>query len=166
MKIITEKKKYSRTVKCPHCSGQLDRNTEPFTEHSGRFYHQECYSVRFAEMEDRKRLIEYICKIQNIDRPNGYILKQIKNFQEGYGYSVKGMLTTLKYVHEVKEIPVLEGTGVGIIEYFYDKAYLYHVNLSKVRKSNSGQEINTGFEIIYSSPHRKRKKKMIDIEDI
>lgn len=167
MNIITnqqpEKKKYGRSVKCPHCEKQLDRNVVPFQEHGGRFYHEECFSIRHADIQARNSLIDYICELQNIKQPTGYILKQIKNYEDIHGYTTRGILTTLKYVHEIEEMPVMQGAGIGIVEYFYEKAVDYHVGLYKARKANSEIEYDNTERIIYTAHPKPRKKKMIDI---
>lgn len=165
MSVITNEqvKKYSRTVKCPHCEQQLDRNVEPFIEHSSRFYHQECFSVRHADIQVRNNLIDYICKLQNLKQPSGYILKQIKNFEDDYGYTTQGMLTTLRFVHEVEGLPVMQGAGIGIIEYFYEKAVSYYTNLYNIKQNNAHVIYDNKEGIIYTSAPKKRMKKLIDI---
>lgn len=163
-----EKKKYPKTkVKCPQCEIKIDRNEEEFTEHSSRFYHKECYAKKFADTLARNNLIEYACKLQNLRVPTGYMLKQIKQFQEIHGYTTIGMLTTLKYVHEVEELPVMNGAGVGIIEYFYEKAVAYHTNLQKIKQKNSVIDTDNTEQVIFSTViNKKKKNKTISIEDI
>lgn len=160
---VTEKKKYARAVKCPHCEGKLDRNTEDFVEHSARFYHKACFAERFAEINDREVLYEYICKLHNLDFVNGFIRKQVKEYQEPpFNFTLKGILTTLKYAHEVERVPIKKDVGIGIIEYYYKKAINYHKNLIQIRKASDKIEEYKS-EIVYTRPPKKRPSRMIDI---
>lgn len=160
--IITKPKKY-RSVKCPACETNLDRNTEPFQEHSGRWYHQGCFEIRHADILARNNLIDYICELQNLKQPTGYILKQIKNFEDVHNYTTRGILTTLKYVHEIEGLPVMQGAGIGIVEYFYDKAVAYYTNLYHVQQANAEIEYDNTEITIYTIPPKEREKKIIDI---
>lgn len=157
-------KKYGRTVKCPHCEQQLNRNTEDFVEHSGRYYHQPCFNERFADSRPRNELYEYICKLQNVSFPNTFVLRQIKEFQEPpFNYTLRGMLTTLKFAHETLGVPVKRDVGIGIIEFYYRKAIDYHINLYNIRKSSTENNYDNTEVVIYTTPPKINKKKLIDI---
>lgn len=120
--------------------------------------------MRFADIQARNDLYEYICKLQNVDFLNGYILRQIKEYQEPpYNFSLRGMLTTLKYAHEIEGVAVKQDVGIGIIEYYYKKAIAYHTNLFKVRQNSAEIGFDSKKEIIYTSAPKTRVKKMIDI---
>lgn len=165
--ITNEKPKKYRMVKCPHCEQQVDRNIDPFQEHSGRYYHQSCFDNRQAKIDDRDRLLEYICELHDIEFANMSIRKQIKEYQEHpYYFTLRGILTTLRYVHEIEGIPVKEGTGIGIIEFYYKKAVEYYTNLIRVRDRNAELTYNSEEEIVYSTLPKKRKQKTINIEEL
>lgn len=151
-------------VKCPHCEQQVDRNIEPFKEHSGRYYHEACFNEHHAKISERDRLLEYICELHNVEFANMAIRKQIKEYQEHpYYFTLRGMLTTLRYVHEIEGIPVKEGTGIGIIEFYYKKAVKHYTNLIQVNKSNKEIRINNEIKKIHARPPKERKKNIIDI---
>ncbi|MFS0643770.1 hypothetical protein [Siminovitchia sp. 179-K 8D1 HS] len=160
----SQPKKY-RSVKCPHCNETLDRNIEPFVTHNKRYYHKTCFESFNQRATHRKELIDYICELYNIPAPTGFMLKQIKEFEDTHGYTLKGMEMTLRYFHEIKQEPVLKGAGIGIVEYFYNEARDYYTNLSKIRESNSKVNYDNNEEIIYIKPpkHKSRKLKQIDI---
>lgn len=164
---MSNKKKYTRTVKCPHCENQIDRNIEPFTQHSGRYYHEGCYNARHAKTSDRNNLIDYICYLYKINKPSGFMLRQIKTFEES-GYSLKGIQMTLQYFHEIKENPIINDpkVGIGIIEYVYDDAREYFRNISEVINHNSKIKIDNKEEVVYVKPPKNTRKKLIDLEDI
>lgn len=163
-----EVKKYTRTVKCPYCEEQIDRNTEDFTQHSNRYFHKECFNQRQEEIEERNRprndLIDYICELHNLQRPNGFILRQIKEFEEEYGYTLKGIEFSLRYFHDIEGNPVVERTGIGIVPHVYEDAKRYYSNIARIRSIASESEFDNTPQVIYTIPDRKRRKvKKIDI---
>lgn len=54
------------------------------------------------------------------------MFRQIKDFKNE-GYTEIGIYHTLKYYYETLEKEVLEGSGLGIVPYYYEKARL-HIN--------------------------------------
>lgn len=127
----------SRMVKCPVCGTKnAKENTE---EYKGRYYCPECLRKKIEEQESRKsdwdRLFEYICQLYNIDKPTGMMFKQLKEYRDEYGYTDSGMYATLRYYHEILENNVLEGAGLGIIPYYYDKARQHYTQYKQVEES-------------------------------
>ncbi len=156
-----------RAVKCPKCDKTLDRNTEPYVSHNGRHYHKLCYEQHDKQAQDRHELIDYICELYEIPVPNGYIFKQIKEFTDPpRNYTLKGIELTLRYFHDIKEEPVMKGAGIGIVEYFYNEARNYYINLANIQNGNSKISYDNKEEIVYTLPPKPRKKKMIDIGGI
>lgn len=168
MSTITENKpkKYARSVKCPECEINFDRNIEPFQEHGGRWYHQACFEIRFAEIQTRNNLIDYICYLHKIKAPTGYMFKQIKEFEENNNFKPSGIQMTLQYYHEIKDNPVIQGTGIGIVEYFYDEARSYFTNLGGIAEHNKNIKVNKTEEVIYVQPPKNRERKLIDLEGL
>lgn len=160
---MTNKKKYGKSVKCPHCEKDIDRNIESFSEHSKRYYHQECYDIKFTDMMDRERLHQYICALHGMEFVNIHIRKQIKEYQEPpFNFTLKGILTTLRYAHGIERVPIKKDVGIGIIEFYYKKAIEYYTNIIRIR--DIAEEIDSYEEdVIYIKPPQERKKKMIDI---
>src|SRR5690606_23295643 len=97
-------------------------------------------------------LIDYICELHNVNPPSGYVFKQIREFQEQRNYTLKGIELTLRYFHEVKEEPVMKGTGIGIVEYFYDEAKEYYISLENMKNINSKVKYDNNEEIVYTLP--------------
>lgn len=164
MKISAQKK--LRPVKCPKCSKQIDRNVEPYEKYNSRYYHPECLKEVAESTQHRRDLINYICELHGIDKPTGQILRQIKNYEEKHGYTLKGIELTLRYFHEIKEQPVIEGAGIGIVEIFYDEARKYYTNLARLYQHNASVQIDNREDIVYSRPPKPKKKKTIDIGGI
>lgn len=116
------------------CKVNIDRNTEPFEEHNKRYYHEECFRTYHIGAVHYKELIEYICEIYNIKAPRGLMVRQIKEYQEEMGYTLKGMEMSLRYFHEVLENEA-DAKGIGIIPYVYEDAKRHYMYMANVRAS-------------------------------
>ena len=154
----------ARLVKCPYCENQLSKD-EAY-EYKKKYYHVKCFETWQNEKEDRKNLIDYICKIYRLDAPTGMILKQIKDFQENYKYRLKGMELALRYFHDTLGNRPLEGQGIGIIPFIYEDAKNDYMKQMKIAESL--QNLDKKEEItVYIDPNKnKRRSKKIDIAAI
>lgn len=120
--------KKPKKLKCSLC-GELFEKEELIVKSAKRFC-VECLKIRTGEAEKNKvewtLLFEYICKLYKIDKPTGMMFQQMKGYRDDYSYTNIGMYYTLKYYHEILENTVLDGAGLGIIPYYYDKAKVYY----------------------------------------
>lgn len=163
---ITEKqpKKY-RSITCPSCQEPLDRNNEEFTEHSKKYYHRSCFRIHYQKTQNRKDLIDYACKLHNIKHP-GVIVKQIKEFEDDYGYTLKGIELALRYFHEILGNPV-DRMGIGIVPWIYEDAKRHYKKIAAISKSAQDAETGNRDEIIHIELSNKKKiAKHIDIEGL
>lgn len=151
-------------VKCPYCQEKLSKD-DAITK-GRQYYHENCLKEKERNSEHYKELIGYICTLYGLDTPTGMILKQIKDFQEQYGYKLKGMTLALKYFHETLGNPVRDGDGIGIIPFVYEEAKKYYLLKIEVEKSASNIEAqkNTRVYEIYSPKFEyKKNTNIIDI---
>lgn len=165
---VPQKKKYGRTVKCPHCEEQLDRNIEEFVEHSKRYYHKECLENRQRAIEAKNKprndLISYICELHDTKKPSGFILKQIKDFESEYGYTPKEIEMCLRYFHGIKGNSVKPEYGIGIVLNIYEEAVRFYNRLVNVRDSAITSEFDNSRVTIKTIPEKNRRRvKKIDI---
>lgn len=124
--------------KCPLC-GKVNQK-EDTIKIGARYYCVDCGEQVKAEKEEKKdawsKLFDYICKINNIDKPTGMMFKQLKDFRnEPYNYTDEGMLATLQYYYDVLESAVKEGVGLGIIPYYYERTKSYYEDVYRVEDS-------------------------------
>lgn len=124
----------AKFVKCPECNIRFDREVEEAKKVGRRYFHPQCYekykqkekeekkkeSNISQEEQERRELISYIMKLFKMDIPNGWVLKQIKDFYN-MGYTYRGMKSTLVYFHEIMGNPPVS-EGIGIIPYVYKEA--------------------------------------------
>ncbi|WP_144509872.1 hypothetical protein [Bacillus sp. FJAT-22090] len=156
----------ARLPKCPVCECQVDKDTQAHVKHSSKTYHEHCFQQFELRKQHRNDLHNYICELYEIDFPNTFMLKQIKEFQlPPYKFTVKGIEYALRYFHEI-EGNNPDAQGIGIVEYVYKKARDYYVNLSTVNQHNMNIEYDNTVETIYVAPPRDRKLKLIDLEEI
>lgn len=159
----------ARKVKCPIC-GTLNEK-EDTIEISKRYYCKKCGEKHLEERESKKSdwdlLFNYICKIYNIDKPNGMMFKQLKEYRsEPYNYTDGGMYATLRYIYEIEEVEVKDGTGLGLIPYYYEKTRRYYEDLQRVEDSlENYKEIDNKIVNIDSSLMKKKEINLLTFSE-
>ena len=135
-------------VVCLYCKKTFDADVEPFIKpNKTRYAHVECHeNAQNAVSEEEKARInleEYIKSIFNIDTISAKIRRQIKQYITEDNYSYSGILSTLKYVIEVKHNDIEKmNEGIGIVGYMYQEAWRYNYNLWLSRQKNETKVIN------------------------
>ena len=84
--------------------------------------------------DDLIELKSYISQLYNGEVNWPLIMKQLRQMREEYGYKNSGILYTLKYAHDIKEID-FNGSGIGLVPYLYNEAKNFYNQLSQVKKS-------------------------------
>lgn len=163
----------ARQVKCPKCN-KLN-NKEDTETINNRYYCKTCAEEVQAEKDTNKSdwdlLFDYICKIYNISKPSGMMFKQLKEFRnEPYNYTNSGMYATLRYYHETLGNDVLEGAGLGIIPYYYEKTKQHYLNISKVEESlevyQPSEDKHVKVDLSYRNKLIKAQQKVLNYDDI
>ena len=164
----------ARKVKCPECGMYNDKENTVY--HNCRYYCQVCYANKMSESQDYKNLIAYICELYQIEKPTGWMLKQIKDFKEKFNYTYKGIRTTLHYFYEIQEgNDISDSIVVGIVPFVYDEAKKFYIDKKAVKESVMGcdlEELQNKKHIINkhktSKPDENKYKNMalIDIEKL
>lgn len=162
----------ARPVKCPVCEEYFDRDEEEFVTYSKRHYHKSCFDTYKKDADQYKDLIEYICTLRNETKPTTFVTKQIQRFRsDEFGYTVQGIKLALYYYTEIlgKRLIQDKKVGIGIVEYIYDEAQQYFLDLQDVVKHN--RSVNNLKQekrpVQYKARDNKyRDKKIIDLEDV
>lgn len=126
----------NKKVKCPQCGTLNDKETAIFSKK--RYYCKICFDEKTKNTDYYKDLIEYICQLYKLTVPNGWILKQIKEYKEQFNYSYLGMKTTLHYFFEIQGNEADKDMGIGIIPFVYEEAKQFYID-KKAIKENSEQ---------------------------
>lgn len=154
-----------RKVICHICKEKFYKD-ELITVGSNKRICDKCNSTVQEEINQRKELIDFICKGFNIPAPTGQQLKSIKEFKE-LGYSYFEIHYTLYYIYCVmKKKP--EGTSLGLVPYYYEKAkehYRLVQNAKRTAKNISYEEVIIERNINNYKPNIKNTR-LIDIESL
>lgn len=181
----------AQKVKCPYCGERFDK--EIGVKKSNRYYHPECFEKERREKLDkkkqqakkkedqscedpevlaRKELIDYIDNLYGRHRLNPMLFKQIKSMREE-GYTYQGMKLTLWYFHELKNNPVLEDSGIGIIPYIYEETKRWYIKAKNASDSyeelkEQGVALTEDVFVDYVPKPREdySERRKIDIEGI
>ena len=129
-------------MKCRQCGKEINKDNA--IQIKPRIYvcSTECkqkYNAKSVQPSQKNKdnlseLKSYIAKLYdgNVNWP--LVMKQLKSMQEDYGYKNSGILYTLKYAHDIKEMQ-FNGNAIGIVPYLYNEAKQFYSQLSSVRKS-------------------------------
>lgn len=141
---------------------------EELINHSGKNYCKKCYDTKLQEQKDRQDLYSYIKEIYNISFPTGYMLKSIKQYQEDYGYKLKGILLTLQYCKEIKKMTFNAAMGLGIVPYEYENAKAYWIERNRKMKNHKDCEVSEEVVVIttFKEDNAYKQNKLISWEDI
>jgi hypothetical protein len=164
-------------VKCTVCGQTFDRDKVQAVKTGARRYaHYKCKPdgeiVPLPKVEVDKDLVDlenYIKKLLKEDYVNAKVRKQIKEYQQEYGYSYSGMLKSLIYFYEIKGNSVEKANGgIGIIPYVYKQAYDYYFNLFMAKQQNEKKDISYYIkkvkEVTIKPPNIKKKIKFFNFE--
>lgn len=159
-------------VKCPKCKKENEKSET--MQIGTRYYCLECGEQRQEEIDKHNdgwdELFEYICKLYGIKKPTPMMFKQIKDFRvEPYEFTNKGMYLTLKYYHELLGNSVLEGSGIGIIPYYYEKAKKHYIEVKNIKKhilDFEHEEVNRVVCINNPNKETALKNKQLPFENI
>lgn len=167
--IVEQEKREKKARPCAMCSQIVYIGDEGVQKDYKGYYHAECMDKKKRIAKNREELCLYIAKLYKIDYPTGFMLKQIDDFHKKRGYSYKSMLGTLMFIYEVENRQVKDGTGLGLIPFFYDKAKNYYSYLDKAKKSVGKNEklvIQNNAERIKAVKTIKRKVGIIDMSNL
>ena len=166
-------------VICSVCKQRFDRDKVQAVKTGARRYaHYRCKQdgelVPLPKQEIDEDLIElenYIKKLLKEDFINAKVRKQIKDFQQQYGYSYSGMLKSLIYFYEVKGNSTEKANGgIGIVPFVYKDAYRYYYSIFLAKNQNKEKDLSIfqkSREVVIKPPTlRKKIKLFFDSEDI
>lgn len=131
----------ARLVKCVYCEKTINRDIEEFLQTpQKRYAHIQCDLEHQKEQKHRKELESYMIELLGDNINFGMLYKQIKNYQDDYGFSISGILGTVHYIVTVEGLNFSKSQGIGLVPYYYNKAKIYW---ARVKAANeAAQEID------------------------
>ena len=174
-------------VKCRYCKQEIDKETAYHP--SGRLYFcnmehykKQCNKEKYkspktnrdGSTNERRALTDYI---QDYYISQGYdkhdinwqlITAQIKNQIDEYGFKYSGMLLTLKYMVEIKEMNLLDNKSnsvVSLIPFEYNNAKNNWIETENIKKEVESFDF-TDKEITVVKRIDKNRKKLYNSIDL
>lgn len=121
----------ARLSTCKSCGRKLQPEEKYI--HASKSYCEDCYQKILRESDEYKQLIEFICTNYEIERPTGFMLKQIKDMKTDFGWSYAAMTYTLWYCKEILGKQLIEKYGVALVKHFYEEASDYYSQQEQIR---------------------------------
>lgn len=121
----------ARLSTCKNCGRKLQPEEKYI--HASKSYCEECYQKVLRESDEYKQLIEFICTNYEIERPTGFMLKQIKDMKTDFGWSYAAMTYTLWYCKEILGKQLIEKYGVALVKHFYEEASDYYSQQEQIK---------------------------------
>jgi hypothetical protein len=163
-------------VICVKCNQKFDRDSIQAVRVGARRYaHASCdpdnkdlvpLVIKPDKDPDMTKLKDYINKKYGERARWVLINKQIKDYTKEKGYSLSGILKSLIYFYEVKGNSV-DGSngGIGIVDYCYQDAYQYYLNLFLAQQANQNVTLLTQTKEVNIKPPKMRgtKQKLFDL---
>jgi len=152
---------------CKGCGRKLQ--PEEKCTHNSKTYCAYCLKDIEREAEEYKNLIEFICTNYGLDRPTGFMLKQIKEMKTEFHYSYAAMTYTLWYCKEILNKGFIEKYGVALIKHYYDEAKSYYSHQEKLKRQMENIadcDIKTKVVKGNNSIAIKKSKSLIDLGDL
>lgn len=157
----------ARLSTCKGCGKKLQPE-EKYT-HANKTYCEDCIQKIQRESDEYKHLIDFICTNYQIERPTGFMLKQIKELKTDYSYSYAAMTYTLWYCKEVLGKQLIEKYGVALIKHFYDEACDYYNHQEKMKeqmKNIENIEVKTKVVKRQNNQSQSKKSSLINLSNL
>lgn len=120
-----------KVLKCFYCKEMFNREELVQVNKSVRSC-PKCLESKRKEVEDRKELIDYICKGFNQSSPTGYQLRDIKRFREELGYKYKEIQWTIYYIAAIKGKTMKDG-NISLVPFYYEEAKKHFETVARNR---------------------------------
>lgn len=159
----------AKLVKCVYCEKTIDRDIDQFIQTpQKRYAHAECSSEHQKEQSQRKELESYMKDLLGDNINFGMLNKQIKTYQDEYGFTISGILGTIHYIINVEGLSFAKSQGIGLVPYYYNKAKIYWARVKAANEATQEMDfVVTKKEVKISSPQRKplKKNRRVELEE-
>ena len=122
----------ARLSTCKGCGKKLQ--PEEKHTHGSKTYCEDCFKKIERESTEYKQLIEFICENYCLERPTGFMLKQIKELKNEFNYSYAAMTYTLWYCKEILNKEFIEKYGIALVKHYYEEARDYYSQQERMKE--------------------------------
>lgn len=155
----------ARLSKCKGCNKELQTNEKHM--YANKCYCENCYNGKILEKKDYENLLSYICNCFDTERPNGLILKQIKDYKENFNYTYGGIHYCLWYLTEVKCVRLDIKYGIGLVKFEYENAKDYFTQQQNIKNSvQKHKDVEVVKTIKLKNRNGASDKFLINIDDL
>ena len=154
---------------CKYCTKPILDKTQAIKK-GNYWYHLDCNKKLELEKKsknsDKDKLLSYINELYSGNIPK-YIYVQLAKFRKEYKMKDLGMLLTLKYAFEIKEMQFDESKGIGIIPFLYDECCNNWKREREIKKAVNEFEFDDKEVIVNKRfDNKKIKYKPINMEEL
>lgn len=139
-------------VKCRFCKTQIEKETAiavPEGKRNKYYCNNECkvndenkskakqvkkQQTAEQEVSHWKQLMDYITSLYGNKINYPFLCTQIKNMKNEFGMKDSGILLTLKYMYEIRELTFDDDKGLGLIPYYYQDAKNFYIRKFKIEE--------------------------------
>lgn len=158
-----------RLVMCNECRNKFPKS-QLITPTKTTKFCKNCFEKREIRLKQQNELYDTIKELYGIPYVLPLFKKQIKDFQEQYGFTLKGIELTLRYCSLQSNIRFDSKTGMGIIPYKYAEAQEDYKKKQKLQQQMMNTPIiNQKVKKIVVNikcENKYLKNKLINLEEI
>ena len=147
-------------VKCRFCKAQIDKETAIAVSEGKRnkyYCNEECetndenknkrkkiqkQTTIEKEASHWKQLMDYITNLYGNKINYPFLCTQIKNMKNEFNMKDSGILLTLQYMYEVRELTFDDDKGLGLVPYYYQDAKEFYIKKFKIAEMVKNTKIN------------------------
>lgn len=176
------------SVKCRFCHKEIPRASAYKIGKSSYYCDEECFKqsedkrlknknkYEPAENTYRRNLTDYI---QSLYLDEGYdkreinwtlICSQIKNLIEQNKYKYTGILLTLKYMKEIKELNLFDdnfnGSILNLVPFYFEETKQNYMETKRIKDEVENFDFKENIIVIHKSIKKEKKYKEIDMSSL
>lgn len=155
----------ARLSKCKGCDKEL--HTDERYKYSNKTYCKKCYDFKIAEKQSYDNLISWICTYFGENKPNGLILKQIKEYKDKFDYTYSGIHYCLWYLVEIKNVRIDKKYGIALVKFEYENSKTYFEQQQNIKNSIVKPVENEIIKKVKLKSNNKIKSKfLLNLDDL
>ena len=143
-------------VKCRYCKKTIEKENAlsvPNGKRNKYYCDETCHEkdneqanvskeTQDKEVSQWKQLMDYLTQLYGNKINYPFLCSQIKNMKTEYNMKDGGILLTLKYMYEIRELTFDDDKGLGLIPYYYNDAKNFYIRKFKIEEMVKNTQFN------------------------